>query len=172
MCIRDSTSGGGITSGAATDASDTEYDDEPIRPCASCGDELDDDPPPRTCRACNKEICFQCLERCYAPGCGQRFCVDCIGWRGEFTLRLCWPSGECIRCYENVGDLCIERLKQDMDEGLIRGLPGAAPTIDGHLLQSYCLVSGTEIMRDGSTLNDYDLPHGATLTAVVTEHTA
>jgi hypothetical protein len=89
-----------------------------------------------------------------------------------FTFRLCWPSGECIRRYENVGDLSIERLTQDMDEGLIEGLPGAATTIEGNWLQSYHLVWGTEILRDGTFLSDYDMPHDPVLTVILQDLTA
>ncbi len=96
---------------------------------------------------------------------------NCRG-RGDFTFRLCWPSGECIQRYENTCDLSIERLTQDMDEGLIEGLPKAATTIEGYWLQSYHLLWGTEILQDGRFLSDYDISHDAIFTIILQDHTA
>ena len=96
---------------------------------------------------------------------------NCHG-RGDFTFRLCWPSGECVQRYENVGDLPIERLIQDMHEGLIEGLPKATTTIEGDWLQSYHLLWDTEILQNGTLLSDYHILHDATFTIVLHDHTA
>ena len=165
-----------VTDQGTSDVNDTEYDDGPIRPCAICETELLDDPPPRECRACSRETCYDCLGRCYQPGCHQRFCghclrdhaMRCLG-RGGFTFRLRWPSGQCIQRLENTGDLSVEQLIQHMEEGLIQGLPRAGTTSEGEWLQSYRIVHGTNVMQDGTFLSDYDLPHDASLTVVLVE---
>ena len=56
-----------------------------------------------------------------------------------------------------------------MDEGLIQGLPRARTTREGEWLESYRLVYGTNIMKDGTWLNDYDLQHDARLTVVLVD---
>ena len=89
--------------------------------------------------------------------------MHCRG-RGDFTFQLCWPSGECIQRFQNMPDLSIERFVQDMDEGLIQGLPRARP--EGQWLESYSLVYRTDVMLDGKRLSDYDLEHEARLTVV------
>ena len=68
--------------------------------------------------------------------------------------------------FQNMPDLSIERLVQDMDEGLIQGLPRARTTPAGHWLESYSLVYRTDVMLDGKWLSDYDLEHEARLTVV------
>ena len=65
-----------------------------------------------------------------------------------------------------VFDLSVERLKQDMDEGLIEMIPRAATDINGNWFESYNIVWGTQLLRDGQWLSDYDIPLGATLTVL------
>ena len=48
-----------------------------------------------------------------------------------FTFDLRWPSGTLIKHFE-VFDLYVERFTQDMDEGLIAGMPRAATEIAGN----------------------------------------
>ena len=154
----------------------SECDDEPIRPCAICQTALLDDPPPWECQACRRETCCS-LVRCYQPGCHLRFCSHCLRdhamrcfGRGRFTFRLCWPSGHCIQRLENAGDLSVEKLIQRMNEGLIQGLPRARTTSAGERLQSYRILHGTDVMQDGTSLSDYDLPRDASLTVVLVDH--
>ena len=85
----------------------------------------------------------------------------------SFTFQLCWPSGACIQRYEHVHDLSIERLKQDMDEGLIDGIPRAETTTEGYQLQCYHLLWGTQDLQDGQWLSDYGIPPDAILTVVL-----
>ena len=94
--------------------------------------------------------------------------MPCRG-RGDFTFQLCWSSGECIQRFQNIADLSIERLVQDMDECLIQGLPRARTTREGEWLESYRLVYGTNVMKDGTWLSDYDLQHDARLTVVLVD---
>ena len=75
--------------------------------------------------------------------------MHCRGF-GDFTFQLCWTSGDCIQRLENTPDLSIEQLKQYMDEGLIQGLPRARTTREGEWLESYRLVYGTNVMKDGT----------------------
>ena len=63
-------------------------------------------------------------------------------------------------------DEAIERFTQDMDEGLIEGMPQAATDIGGNWLESYTIVWGTRVLQDGQWLSDYDIPQGATLTVL------
>ena len=137
-------------------------------------DDTETDDGPRECGACSRETCLVCMERCYQPECQQRFCAHCMRehdmhcrGRGDFTFQLCWSSGECIQRFQNIADLSIERLVQDMDEGLIQGLPRARTTREGEWLESYRLVYGTNVMRDGRRLSDYDVQHDARLTVVL-----
>ena len=92
--------------------------------------------------------------------------MHCLG-RGDFTFQLCRPSGECIQRLQNKPYFSIEQLKQYMDEGLIQGLPRARTTPEGEWLESYRLVYGTNVMRDGRRLSDYDVQHDARLTVVL-----
>ena len=94
--------------------------------------------------------------------------MHCRG-RGDFTFQLCWSSGECIQRFQNIADLSIERLVQDMDEGLIQGLPRARTTREGEWLESYRLVYGTDVMKDGTVLSDYELQPGDCLTVVLSD---
>ena len=165
-----------VTDQSTSDVNDTESDDGPIRPCALCKTELLDDPPPHECRVCSRETCFDCMGRCYQPECQQRFCDHCLRehakncrGRGDFTFQLCWASGECIQRFQNIADLSIERLVQDMDEGLIQGLPRARTTPEGQWLEYYSLVYRTDVMSDGTWLSDYNLEHEARLTVVRVE---
>ena len=142
-----------VTDQSTSDVNDTESDDGPIRPCALCKTELLDDPPPHECRVCSRETCFDCMGRCYQSECQQRFCDHCLRehakncrGRGDFTFQLCWVSGECIQRFQNIADLSIERLVQDMDEGLIQGLPRARTTPEGQWLEYYSLVYRTDVM--------------------------
>ena len=162
-----------VTDQSTSDVNDTESDDGPIRPCALCKTELLDDPPPHECRVCSRETCFDCMGRCYQSECQQRFCDHCLRehakncrGRGDFTFQLCWASGECIQRFQNIADLSIERLVQDMDEGLIQGLPRARTTPEGQWLEYYSLVYRTDVMSDGTWLSDYNLEHEARLTIV------
>ena len=56
-----------------------------------------------------------------------------------------------------------------MEEGLIQGLPRAGNTSEGECLRSYRILYGTNVMQDGTWLSDYDLPHDASLTAVLVD---
>ena len=94
--------------------------------------------------------------------------MHCRGF-GDFTFQLCWTSGDCIQRLENTPDLSTEQLKQYMDEGLIQGLPRARTTPEGEWLESYRLVYGTNVMRDGRRLSDYDVQHDARLTVVLVD---
>ena len=71
-----------------------------------------------------------------------------------FTFDLRWPSGTLIKHFE-VFDLCVERFKQDMDEGRIAGIPPAATDIAGNWLKSYYIAWGTQVLQDGLWLSDY-----------------
>ena len=82
-----------------------------------------------------------------------------------FTFDLRWPSGTLIKHFE-VFDLSVERFTQDMDEGLIAGMPRAATDIAGNWLESYYIAWGTQVLQDGQWLSDYDIPQGATLTVL------
>ena len=90
--------------------------------------------------------------------------MHCRG-RGDLTFQLCWPSGHCIQRFENIADIPIPRLLQDMDAGLIQGLPGARITSEGEYLEYYSLVYGINVMSGGS-LSDYNLEPEARLTVV------
>ena len=63
-------------------------------------------------------------------------------------------------------DFSIERFVQDMDEGLIQGLPRARTTPEGQWLEYCSLVYRTDVMTDGTWLSDYNLEHEARLTVV------
>ena len=91
--------------------------------------------------------------------------------RRLFTFDLRWPSGALIEHFE-VFDLSVERLTQDMDEGLIAGLPRAATDVAGNWLESYHIAWGTQVLQDGQWLSDYDIPQGATITVLRQTQTA
>ena len=82
-----------------------------------------------------------------------------------FSFDLRWPSGTLIKHIE-IFDISVERFKQDMDEGLIEGIPRATTDIGGNWLESYNIVWGTQVLQDGQWLSDYDIPLGATLTVL------
>ena len=85
-----------------------------------------------------------------------------------FTFDLRWPSGASIRRYENDTDLDVERFTQDMDEGLIDGIPRAKKDEDtGVWLEMYPLLHGTVMMECGRKLSEYAIPQSATLTVVL-----
>ena len=101
-----------VTDQSTPDVNEPEYADEPIRPCAICGTELSDDPPPWECRACNRETCYDCLGRCYQPGCHPRFCSHCLHDHGatEHTS----ASSLCAQCDSDstsVGRVNVECLE-------------------------------------------------------------
>ena len=161
-----------VTNQGTSDVNDTESDDGPDRPCAMCTIELDDDLFERKCGDCKRESCFGCMERCYQQGCLRWLCSPCMRehdmhcrGRGDLTSQLCWPSGHCIQRFENIADIPIPRLLQDMDVGLIQGLPGARTTSEGEYLEYYSLVYGINVMSGGS-LSDYNLEPDARLTVV------
>ena len=87
-----------------------------------------------------------------------------------FTFELRWPSGACIQRYEGLPDESIERLTQDMDEGLIEGIPRVETTADGTWLQSYHLLWGQQVLRDGQRLSDLGLPPDAVITVILEPH--
>ena len=89
-----------------------------------------------------------------------------------FTFELRWPSGALIQRYEGLPDESIERLTQDMDEGLIEGIPPAETTADGEWLQSYHLLWGQQVLRDGQWLSELGLPPDATITVILEPHQA
>ena len=91
---------------------------------------------------------------------------------GGFTFELRWPSGALIQRYEGLPDQSIERLTQDMDEGLIEGIPQAETTADGEWLQSYHLLWGQQVLRDGQWLSELGLPPDATITVILEPHQA
>ena len=71
-------------------------------------------------------------------------------------------------------DLCsdvfcsnVERFLQDMDEGLIDGIPHARTTESGEWLEYYCICHGITILECGKRLSDYDIPRNATLTVLL-----
>ena len=82
-----------------------------------------------------------------------------------FFFDLRWPSGTLIKHIETF-DISVERFKQDMDEGLIEGIPRATTDIGGIWLESYDIVWGTQVLQDGQWLSDYDIPLGATFTVL------
>ena len=82
-----------------------------------------------------------------------------------FSFDLRWPSGTLIKHIE-IFDISVERFKQDMDEGLIEGIPRATTDIGGNWLESHNIVWGTQVLQDGQWLSDYDIPLGATLTVL------
>ena len=84
-----------------------------------------------------------------------------------FTFELRWPSGACIRRYENEADLDVERFLQHMDEGLIDGVPPAKTTIEGYWLEGYALLHGTVMIECGKKFSYYGIPHNAELTVVL-----
>ena len=84
-----------------------------------------------------------------------------------FTFDLRWPSGACIRHYENVADLDVERFTQDMDEGLIDGIPRVKTDENGVWREMYALLHGDVIMECGQKFSHYEIPHNATLTVVL-----
>ena len=57
-----------------------------------------------------------------------------------------------------------------MEEGLIQGLPRAGTTSEGECLRPYRILHGTDVMQDGTSLSDYDLPRDASLTVVLVDH--
>ena len=64
-------------------------------------------------------------------------------------------------------DLDVERFTQDMDEGLVDGIPRAKTTICGQWLEMYALLYGNVLMDCGRKFSDYAIPHDATLTEVL-----
>ena len=84
----------------------------------------------------------------------------------KLTFDLRWPSGACIRHYENEADLDVERFTQDMDEGLIDGIPPAETDEDGVWREMYALLHDNVMMKCGQKFSHYAIPHNATLTVV------
>ena len=88
---------------------------------------------------------------------------------GDFTFQLCWTSGDCIQRMENTPDSSLDQLTQYMDEGLIKALPRARTTREGEWLESYRLVYGTNVMKDGGVLSDYELQPHSRLTVILVD---
>ena len=84
----------------------------------------------------------------------------------KLTFDLRWPSGACIRRYDNEADLDVERFTQDMDEGLIDGIPPAETDEDGVWREMYALLHDNVMMKCGQKFSHYAIPHNATLTVV------
>ena len=81
-----------------------------------------------------------------------------------FTFELRWAlSGDHIRTYENVPDLDVERFVQDMDEGLIDGIPHAKTTEAGDWFECYHVCLDKEILECGGRFSDYTIPRGQRL---------
>lgn len=80
----------------------------------------------------------------------------------SFEVR--WLSGEIAYRYEEKKDLCLERLMQDFDEGLIKDVPSAHIDENGRWLNHYRLYWGTVEMVEGQWLSDYNMPPNTTLT--------
>ena len=84
-----------------------------------------------------------------------------------FTFDLRWGvSGDLIKRYENEPDLDVERFVQDMDEGLIHGIPHAKTTEAGDWLECYHVCLDKETLECGRRFSDYTIPRGATLTVI------
>ena len=80
------------------------------------------------------------------------------------TLR--WPSGALVGTY--FAD-SVERFCQDLDEGLIAGVPAVGEP--GELENvHYDLVWGTTILRAKPRFCEYDMPHNAEITLVRTKN--
>ena len=95
---------------------------------------------------------------------------DCAGDRPAdptFTFDLRWCSGDLIKRFENEPDLNVERFEQDMDEGLVDGIPRAKTHESGEWLEHYCICHGNAILECGKCLSDYDIPRNATLTVLL-----
>ena len=70
---------------------------------------------------------------------------DCAGDRPAdptFTFDLRWCSGRLIKRFENGPDLDVERFVQDMDEGIVDGIPHAGTTESREWLEYYCICHG------------------------------
>ena len=80
----------------------------------------------------------------------------------SFEVR--WFSGEIAYRYDGKKDLCLERLMQDFDEGLIKDVPSAHIDENGRWLTHYRLYWGTVEMVEGQRLSDYNMPPNTTLT--------
>ena len=80
----------------------------------------------------------------------------------KLTFDLRWPSGACIRHYENEADLDVERFTQDMDEGLIDGILPVETDEDGVWREMHALLHDNVMMKCGQKFSHYRIPHNAT----------
>ena len=61
----------------------------------------------------------------------------------------------------------MERFEQDMDEGLVDGIPRAKTHESGEWLEHYCICHGNAILECGKCLSEYDILRNATLTVLL-----
>jgi hypothetical protein len=69
---------------------------------------------------------------------------------------LYWLSGIFVGRFR-VPESCtddVERFMQNLDEGLVDGVPKAQTSAEGHWLESYVLVCDGSILRDGRKFSE------------------
>ena len=67
----------------------------------------------------------------------------------------------------NYPDPTVERFAQDLDEGLIEGVPKARTTCSGEWLEHYELVYNEQVLRAGQWFIDYEISANAIIYVVL-----
>ena len=88
----------------------------------------------------------------------------------DYMYELRWaPTGDLIKVCMERGDVSVENLEQQLDEGYFEeyGVPRATDDNGDWLDWHYTLMYGTRKLSGGQWLSDYSIPlHGATINVI------